>query len=105
VDAAIRTGFVAGDRTCGHGPLARKSEGIVLPFIVTGVTMGAVYGLAGGLVLTYKMSGIFKFAYGSIAAVARSRRSVRDTPGRARHGTREAGLSAHLRDGLRAPHL
>jgi ABC-type branched-subunit amino acid transport system ATPase component/branched-subunit amino acid ABC-type transport system permease component len=43
----------------------------LLPFIVIGVTTGAVYGLAGtGLVLTYKTSGIFNFAYGSIAALA-----------------------------------
>jgi ABC-type branched-subunit amino acid transport system ATPase component/branched-subunit amino acid ABC-type transport system permease component len=42
-----------------------------LPFIVIGVTTGAVYGLAGvGLVLTYKTSGIFNFAYGAIAALA-----------------------------------
>ena len=42
-----------------------------LPFIVIGVTTGAVYGLAGtGLVLTYKTSGIFNFAYGSIAALS-----------------------------------
>ena len=42
-----------------------------LPFIVIGITTGAVYGLAGvGLVLTYKTSGIFNFAYGAIAAMA-----------------------------------
>jgi ABC-type branched-subunit amino acid transport system ATPase component/branched-subunit amino acid ABC-type transport system permease component len=42
-----------------------------LPFIVIGLTTGAVYGLAGtGLVLTYKTSGIFNFAYGAIAAIA-----------------------------------
>ena len=42
-----------------------------LPFIVIGLTTGAVYGLAGtGLVLTYKTSGIFNFAYGAISAVA-----------------------------------
>jgi len=43
----------------------------VLPFIITGLTTGAVYGLAGvGLVLTYKTSGVFNFAHGAIAAVA-----------------------------------
>jgi ABC-type branched-subunit amino acid transport system ATPase component/branched-subunit amino acid ABC-type transport system permease component len=43
----------------------------VLPFIVIGLTSGAVYGLAGvGLVLTYKTSGVFNFAYGALAAVA-----------------------------------
>ena len=43
----------------------------LLPFIVVGLTAGSVYGLAGtGLVLTYKTSGIFNFAHGSVAAVA-----------------------------------
>ena len=42
-----------------------------LPFIVAGLTTGAVYGLAGvGLVLTYKTSGIFNFAHGALATVA-----------------------------------
>ena len=42
-----------------------------LPFIVVGITTGAVYGLAAtGLVLTYKTAGIFNFAYGSIAALS-----------------------------------
>jgi ABC-type branched-subunit amino acid transport system ATPase component/branched-subunit amino acid ABC-type transport system permease component len=41
-----------------------------LPFIVIGITTGAVYGLAGiGLVLTYKTSDIFNFGYGAIAAL------------------------------------
>ena len=43
----------------------------LLPFIVVGLTAGSVYALAGtGLVLTYKTSGIFNFAHGSVAAVA-----------------------------------
>jgi ABC-type branched-subunit amino acid transport system ATPase component/branched-subunit amino acid ABC-type transport system permease component len=43
----------------------------LLPFIVIGIASGSVYGLAGtGLVLTYKTSGIFNFAYGSVAALA-----------------------------------
>jgi ABC-type branched-subunit amino acid transport system ATPase component/branched-subunit amino acid ABC-type transport system permease component len=43
----------------------------VLPFIVIGLTTGAVYALAGlGLVLTYKTSGVFNFAHGAVAAVA-----------------------------------
>ncbi|WP_412520799.1 ATP-binding cassette domain-containing protein [Actinomadura madurae] len=43
----------------------------LLPFIVTGVTSGAVYGLAGsGLVITYRTSGVFNFAHGALAAVA-----------------------------------
>ena len=41
-----------------------------LPFVVIGIATGSVYGLAGiGLVLTYKTSGIFNFAYGSLAAL------------------------------------
>jgi ABC-type branched-subunit amino acid transport system ATPase component/branched-subunit amino acid ABC-type transport system permease component len=43
----------------------------LLPFIVIGITVGSVYGLAGvGLVLTYKTSGIFNFAHGSMAALS-----------------------------------
>jgi ABC-type branched-subunit amino acid transport system ATPase component/branched-subunit amino acid ABC-type transport system permease component len=43
----------------------------VLTFVVIGLTAGSIYGLAGvGLVLTYKTSGVFNFAYGAIAAVA-----------------------------------
>ena len=43
----------------------------LLPFIVAGLVTGSVYGLAAvGLVLTYKTSGIFNFAYGAIAAVS-----------------------------------
>ena len=39
----------------------------LLPFIVAGITSGAIYGLAGtGLVLTYKSSGIFNFGHGAI---------------------------------------
>jgi ABC-type branched-subunit amino acid transport system ATPase component/branched-subunit amino acid ABC-type transport system permease component len=42
----------------------------VFPFIVIGLTTGAVYALAGtGLVLTYKTSGVFNFAYGGLAAI------------------------------------
>jgi ABC-type branched-subunit amino acid transport system ATPase component/branched-subunit amino acid ABC-type transport system permease component len=43
----------------------------VLPYIVIGLTSGAVYALAGlGLVLTYKTSGVFNFAHGAVATVA-----------------------------------
>jgi ABC-type branched-subunit amino acid transport system ATPase component/branched-subunit amino acid ABC-type transport system permease component len=43
----------------------------LLPFIITGLVTGAVYGLAGtGLVLTYRTSGIFNFAHGAVAAAA-----------------------------------
>jgi ABC-type branched-subunit amino acid transport system ATPase component/branched-subunit amino acid ABC-type transport system permease component len=43
----------------------------VLPFVITGLTTGAIYGLFGvGLVLTYKTSGIFNVAHGAIATAA-----------------------------------
>ena len=43
----------------------------MLPFIIAGLTAGAVYGLAGvGLVLTYKTSGVFNFAHGALATVS-----------------------------------
>jgi ABC-type branched-subunit amino acid transport system ATPase component/branched-subunit amino acid ABC-type transport system permease component len=42
-----------------------------MPFIIGGLVAGSVYGLAGvGLVLTYKTSGIFNFAYGALGTVA-----------------------------------
>ncbi|MCK9248047.1 MAG: ATP-binding cassette domain-containing protein [Solirubrobacteraceae bacterium] len=43
----------------------------LLPFIVAGLTVGAIYGLAAiGLVVTYKTSGVFNFAHGAIATVS-----------------------------------
>src|SRR5207248_6376759 len=43
----------------------------LLPFIVSGIATGSIYGLAGtGLVLTYKTSGIFNFGYGALATAA-----------------------------------
>lgn len=43
----------------------------LLPFIVSGIAIGAVYGLAAsGLVLTYKSSGIFNFGHGALATIA-----------------------------------
>jgi ABC-type branched-subunit amino acid transport system ATPase component/branched-subunit amino acid ABC-type transport system permease component len=45
--------------------------GDLLPFIIAGITIGSIYALAGmGLVLTYKTTGIFNFAYGSISTVS-----------------------------------
>jgi ABC-type branched-subunit amino acid transport system ATPase component/branched-subunit amino acid ABC-type transport system permease component len=39
-----------------------------LPFVVSGIATGSIYGLAAtGLVLTYKTSGIFNFGHGAIA--------------------------------------
>ncbi|MDQ1491329.1 MAG: hypothetical protein QOJ23_3843 [Actinomycetota bacterium] len=41
----------------------------LLPFVVSGLATGAVYGMtATGLVLTYKTSGIFNLAHGALAA-------------------------------------
>jgi branched-subunit amino acid ABC-type transport system permease component len=43
----------------------------ILPFVIAGLVTGSVYGLAGtGLVLSYKTSGVFNFAYGGLATVA-----------------------------------
>ena len=43
----------------------------LLPFIITGLVTGMIYGLAGtGLVLTYKTSGIFNFGHGAILTAA-----------------------------------
>ncbi len=43
----------------------------LLPFLISGLVSGSVYGLAGsGLVLTYKTSGVFNFAHGALATVA-----------------------------------
>jgi ABC-type branched-subunit amino acid transport system ATPase component/branched-subunit amino acid ABC-type transport system permease component len=43
----------------------------MLPFIISGLVTGAVYGLAAvGLVLTYKTSGVFNFAHGALATVS-----------------------------------
>ncbi|HEY2333369.1 MAG TPA: branched-chain amino acid ABC transporter permease/ATP-binding protein [Acidimicrobiales bacterium] len=45
--------------------------GDLTPFIVSGLTVGAIYGLAGtGFVITYKTSGIFNFAHPAMAAMA-----------------------------------
>ena len=43
----------------------------LLPFIVTGIVTGIIYGLAGsGLVLTFKTSGIFNFGHGAVLTAA-----------------------------------
>ncbi|HZU78284.1 MAG TPA: ABC transporter permease [Acidimicrobiales bacterium] len=40
------------------------------PFIVIGIFTGSIYGLAAmGLVLTYKTTGVFNFAYGAVAMI------------------------------------
>jgi branched-subunit amino acid ABC-type transport system permease component len=41
----------------------------LIPFLVTGIVSGSLYGLAGvGLVLTYRTSGVFNFGHGALAA-------------------------------------
>jgi branched-subunit amino acid ABC-type transport system permease component len=43
----------------------------LLPFVITGVVTGSLYGLAGlGLVLTYRTSGVFNFGHGALGAGA-----------------------------------
>lgn len=43
----------------------------LLPFLITGVVTGSLFGVAGlGLVLTYRTSGVFNFGHGAIAAGA-----------------------------------
>jgi ABC-type branched-subunit amino acid transport system ATPase component/branched-subunit amino acid ABC-type transport system permease component len=43
----------------------------LLPFLILGVTTGSVYGMAGvGLVVTYKTSGVFNFAFGALGTTA-----------------------------------
>ena len=43
----------------------------MLPFIISGLVTGAVYGLAAvGLVVTYKTSGVFNFAHGALATLS-----------------------------------
>ena len=43
----------------------------LLPFLVTGMVTGSLYGVAGiGLVLTYRSSGVFNFGHGALAAGA-----------------------------------
>ena len=40
------------------------------PFVVTGLTLGAVYALSGvGIVVLYRATGVLNFAYGAIGAM------------------------------------
>jgi ABC-type branched-subunit amino acid transport system ATPase component/branched-subunit amino acid ABC-type transport system permease component len=44
---------------------------VILPYIILGLTSGSVYGMAGvGLVVTYKTSGVFNFAFGAVGTLA-----------------------------------
>ncbi|MDQ1496835.1 MAG: hypothetical protein QOI86_175 [Actinomycetota bacterium] len=43
----------------------------LLPFVIAGLTTGSIYGLTAlGLVLTYKTTGVFNFAHGTVAAAS-----------------------------------
>ena len=43
----------------------------LLPFIISGLVTGAVFGMAGtGLAMSYKASGVFNFGYGAMSTVA-----------------------------------
>ena len=43
----------------------------MLPFIITGLVTGSIYGLgAVGMVLTYRTASVFNFAQGALATVA-----------------------------------
>ena len=71
--AANAFGVTVTVASCGSTNEMGGVDGVndLLPFVVIGLTAGSIYGLAGtGLVLTYKTSGVFNFAYGAIAAVA-----------------------------------
>src|SRR5579859_4313306 len=43
----------------------------LLSFVLIGLATGAVYGMSGvGLVLTYRTSNVFNFAYGAVGTLA-----------------------------------
>jgi branched-chain amino acid transport system permease protein len=43
----------------------------LLPFVISGLGVGAVYALSGvGLVVLYRSSGVLNFAFGALGAVA-----------------------------------
>jgi branched-subunit amino acid ABC-type transport system permease component len=43
---------------------------VLLTYVILGLAVGSIYGLAAvGLVLTYRTSGVFNFAHGTVAAV------------------------------------
>jgi len=45
--------------------------GAYIPFIVTGLIVGSIYGLSAmGLVLTYQTSGLFNVGHGAVCAAA-----------------------------------
>ncbi len=55
----------------GPEPERQNLVNSYLPFVISGIATGSIYGLAAtGLVLTYKTSGIFNFGHGAIATAA-----------------------------------
>src|SRR5437764_12270664 len=54
-----------------HLPPGALTMRAYLPFVIIGLTTGAVYALAAlGLVLTYRTSGVFNFGHGAIGMFA-----------------------------------
>lgn len=54
-----------------RGPTVESTGEPVFTFILIGLATGAVYGMSGvGLVLTYRTSNVFNFAYGAIGTLA-----------------------------------
>ena len=52
-------------------PDGKPHVSVILPFIISGLVSGSIYGLSAvGLVLTYKTSSLFNFAYGAVAAIS-----------------------------------
>jgi branched-subunit amino acid ABC-type transport system permease component len=69
----VRPGSEPREHRLAIAPQERRDTTLneLLPFIVSGIAAGSIYGLAAtGLVLTYKTSGIFNFGYGALASVA-----------------------------------
>src|SRR5439155_4530939 len=65
---ANQTTECTAQRSRRRRPDERNPHVIWVQLTVVGVAVGAIYALAGmGLVLTYKATGIFNFAYGGIA--------------------------------------
>src|SRR5438067_10781129 len=57
--------------TVPHLPPGALTMRAYLPFVIIGLTTGAVYALAAlGLVLTYRTSGVFNFGHGAIGMFA-----------------------------------
>jgi ABC-type branched-subunit amino acid transport system ATPase component/branched-subunit amino acid ABC-type transport system permease component len=71
VAIVTRTSWGAGQTQATRAGTGSPDVSTLMPFIVAGLTAGAIYGLAGiGLVLTYKTSGVFNFAHGALATLS-----------------------------------